>query len=175
MRRRRLCLDVKDGGRCSTAIARLASTAAPPRASVVVTAVVHLTSTVQTEADGGGDPDRGTDGGGDSDEGRWRRRRCSDPEGGSDPDGGGDPDGGTDDDRGGDLDGGADEGGDDDGGGDPDRGGDLDGDASVEGGRRDAGPPRLAAPSYPHHLLRLARLSSADFGPHASRSNLWLW
>jgi hypothetical protein len=71
--------------------------------------------TVRTEADGGGDPDRGTDGGGD-------------------------PDGGTDGDRGGDQDGGADGGGDSDGGGDPYGGGDLDGDASVEGGCRDVGP-----------------------------------
>jgi hypothetical protein len=62
MRRRRLRLDVKDGGRCSTAV--------PPQTSVVVTAVAHLTSTMRTKADGGGDPDRGTDGGGDSDGGR---------------------------------------------------------------------------------------------------------
>jgi hypothetical protein len=36
------------------------------------------------EADGGGDPGRGTDGGGDPDEGRWRWRRCG--RGPSDPD-----------------------------------------------------------------------------------------
>jgi hypothetical protein len=53
-------------------------------ASVVVTAVTRLTSTVRTEADGGGDPDRGTDGGGDPDGGRWRWRRCG--RGPSDPD-----------------------------------------------------------------------------------------
>jgi hypothetical protein len=50
LRRRRLCLNVKDGGRCSTAVAHLASIAAPPWASVVVTAVTRLTSTVRTEA-----------------------------------------------------------------------------------------------------------------------------
>jgi hypothetical protein len=31
---------------------------------------------VWMEADGGGEPDRGTDGGGDPDEGRWRRQWC---------------------------------------------------------------------------------------------------
>jgi hypothetical protein len=72
LRRHWLCLNVKDGGRCSTAVAHLASTAMPPWASVVVTVVTRLTSTVRTEADGGGDPDRGTDGGGDLDGGRWR-------------------------------------------------------------------------------------------------------
>jgi hypothetical protein len=53
-------------------------------ASVVVTVVTRLTSMVRTEADGGGDPDRGTDGGGDPDGGRWRWRRCG--RGPSDPD-----------------------------------------------------------------------------------------
>jgi hypothetical protein len=38
--RRRLRLNVKDGGRCPTTVARLASTVAPPRASVVVTVIV---------------------------------------------------------------------------------------------------------------------------------------
>jgi hypothetical protein len=88
----RLRLDVKDGGRCSTAVTRLASTVAPPRASVVVTAVARLTSTVRTEAatrteaDGGGDPDRGSDPDGGADRG-------GDGDRGGDPNGGGDLDG----------------------------------------------------------------------------------
>jgi hypothetical protein len=108
-------------------------------------------------------------------------------------DGGGDPDGGADGDRGGDPDEGVDGGGDGDGGGDQDKGGDLDEDASVEGVCRDVEPVDQTGPgrgstsaqarrcllqlaaSYPHRLLRLAHLSSTDFGPHASHPNLWLW
>jgi hypothetical protein len=44
LRRRQLRLDVKDGGCSSTAVAHLASTAALPRASVVVTAISLLAS-----------------------------------------------------------------------------------------------------------------------------------
>jgi hypothetical protein len=134
-------------------------------ATVTSPSVRTKAATVQTKADGGGDPDRGTDGGGDPDGGTDR---------GGDPDGDGDPDGGADGDRGGDPDRGADGGGDNDGGGDPDGGGDLDGDASVYGGCRDAGPVDRTRPgrgatgaqarrrllqltaSYPHRLLRLA-------------------
>jgi hypothetical protein len=44
LRHRQLRLDVKDGGCSSTAVAHLASTAALPRATVVVTTVARLAS-----------------------------------------------------------------------------------------------------------------------------------